>query len=175
MRRLDEGYLARIKRDKKILLFAVVHTKEISHINFLKTFFHNIAFTNRNHVFSYLDAIEDESFLKFFNLNDKDLPKVVIYDFSRGKYFIDNYSYLNDENAMTKLSALIKSIEDDEIRWTSGYVLEDFLNQIGLNVPRNVMLVVFLFVFIMICFVLIILLCSVMERFSVADKKRKKE
>lgn len=175
MKRLDDSYLTRIKRDNKILFILAILTKDISHINFLKTFFHNVAFVNRKYVFSYLDAVEDITFLKYFNLNQKDIPKVVIYDFSKGKYFIDDYSYLNDDDAMSKLNELIRNIETGGIRWTSGYLIEDVLDGMGVKVSRKVLLLVFVFLVAFIFIVTAILLCSFMERISKenVDKKKK--
>jgi hypothetical protein len=173
MKRLDENYLSRIKRDKRILFIAVIFTKEIPHIHFLKTFLHNVAFVNRKYIFSYLDAIEDQNILRFFNLNSQDIPKIVIYDFYKGKYFIDNFSYLNDEDAMTKLNNLIGNIENGHMKWTSGYLLEDFLDSMGIKISRNVLLVIFLFVVTLIFIVLGLVLCNFLDKIIKVRKIKK--
>lgn len=173
MKRLDENYLSRVKRDKRILFIAAIFTKEITHIHFLKTFLHNVAFVKRKYVFSFLDANEDQNILRFFNLNSKDIPKIVIYDFSIGKYFIDNFSYLNDEDSMTKLNNLIGNIENGNIRWTSGYLLEDFLETMGIKISRNILLVIFLFVVTLIFIVLGIVLCNFLDKITEVRKIKK--
>lgn len=166
IKRLENEYLTRIQKDKKILLVAAIYKSKTSHVNFLNNFFHNIAIKNRNYVFTYLDAKQDAHLLQFFNIKNEDIPKIIIYDFAQGKHFIDKYSYLEDANAMENLNDLIQKIQLDEIEWTTGYAFEDFLHKIGINISRNNLMIVLIgFVtFGLICF--IICTCSIMDSFK---------
>lgn len=122
-------------------------------------------------MFTYLDANEDLHLLQFFKLKSSDIPKIIIYDFARGKYFIDSYSYLEDPNSMTKLNELIERISTDvDIKWTTGYLIEDVLSNLGINLSRSTMIILFMGVVTIFIITLIILSCVLIEKY---EKKKK--
>jgi hypothetical protein len=121
-------------------------------------------------VFSYLDANEDKHLLQFFNLKSEDFPKLIIYDFSQGKYFIDSYSYLEDKNAMIKLNELINNLEFNNVKWTTGYLIEDIFSNIGINISRNALLVILLTVITIFISFFAICLCNFMEKLNFNKK-----
>jgi hypothetical protein len=152
-------------------LIAAIYRNEISHINFLNNFFHNIAIKNRKYVFSYIDTKEDFHLLQFFNLRSDNLPKIIIYDFSKGKYFIDNFSHHEDEhnNSMIKLNELVQNIEAGNLKWTTGYLIDDILSMMGISISRTSMTIIFIGLFTTIIVILIICCLSLFQ----ADEEKK--
>lgn len=165
LKRLDNNYLTRLEKSGKIVVIATISRKDVTHVNFLHNFFHNIAYHKREYLFTYIDYIEDSYLLKFFNLNQDNSPKIIIYDFTRGRYNVFNYS-LNEENSILKLNDLISNLDNGEIKWSTGYFIEDVLDSMGVRVSRNVLTVIFFSVIAIMGIVLMICLCQLLDRIT---------
>ncbi len=124
-------------------------------------------------MFSYLDAKEDFHLLQFFNIKPDDIPKIIIYDFSKGMYFIDKYSYLDDPNALVMLDDLVKRIGSGQIKWTTGYLIEDLLSMCGISVSRTTLTIIFLGIFTLFVIILIFIFCACLEKYEKIETKTK--
>lgn len=164
IKKLDSNYLHRLQINKVTLIIAAIYNDQVSHVNFLDDFLYNIAMHKREYVFAYLDAREDAYLLNFFNLLPEMVPKIIIYNFKKGKYYIDKDSNFMDENTMEILKNLVNKLDNDDIKWTTGYILEDFLSNLGVNVSRNSLLII-----VMLCFT-IILISGLISCFSTTEK-----
>ncbi len=152
---MNTNYLSRLHREKKILFLIALDKSNPAHVIQLKDIFNNIAVKNRNYVFSYLDLRDDESLLRFFTKNTG--GKIILYNFLMGKhYLLDKLD--DDVKFSEELDGLIKLLENDEIVWTSGYPLEDFLARLGINISRTNLMIftlglfTFIIIFLITCF-----------------------
>lgn len=185
LKKLDQNYLTKIQREKKIMIIAAINRSDNQHISFLNNYFHYQALENReNLIFSYLDFKEDKYFFNFFNIDlskfsnenknsieyEIDLkPIIIIYNFKINKFYVDPNSFSDEKNYLRisdnkQLKALIENIEKNNIRWTSGYLLEDiFTDILGSDVSREKLLMIYSGIFFVILGVIVIFVCSCFE------------
>jgi thiol-disulfide isomerase/thioredoxin len=180
IKRLDNFYLSRVGKDKKILIIAAINKSDINHINFLNNFFHNIALRKRNLVFTYLDIKEDSHFLQFFKIGKEELnnPKIIFYDFYQGKHYIDKFNLIEqasnidkDHDKLIYLNELIEKIETDEIPWTTGYILEDIIHKFGFKISRTGLMTLTIGVITFVLIIIIMCTCSVIEKNQMMRKE----
>ena len=81
--------------------------------------------------------------LSFFKINEEILDStIIIYDFKKGKYHLGAFT---DNESLEKL---IYDYDNNNLIWTTGYFLEDFLNnKLGLNINRNYLISFFMILF----------------------------
>jgi hypothetical protein len=153
---MNTNYLSRLHREKKILFLVALDKSNPAHVMQLKDIFNNIAVKNRNYVFSYLDSKDDASLLRFFTKNTG--AKIILYNFVIGKhYLLDKLE--EDVEFSSELDDLIKHLNNDEILWTSGYPLEDFLTRLGIKISRTNLMILTLGLFTFLIIVLITFMC----------------
>jgi hypothetical protein len=170
--------MTKIQREKKILVLALVVARNSHHINFLKSLFHSHAENKRKYVFSYVDVTEDDNLVKFFGINKElfENPKIVVYNFNQGKYFISEELMCENISEIEKnLNDILNNLDWNQIKWTSGYLIEEILHKFGINVDRNILLVIFLLGFMLVLICVIIGLCYCLEKVSNSSKKIKQK
>lgn len=180
IKRLDNNYLSRVGKDKKILIIAAIIKSDSNHINFLNNFFHNIALRNRHLVFTYLDVKEDSYFLEFFKIAKEELnnPKIILYDFYQGKHYIDKFeinekgsNLYQDQDKLIYLNELIHKIETNEIPWTTGYIIEDIINKFGFKISRTGLMTLTIGVITFVLIIIIMCTCSLIEKNQMMKKE----
>ncbi len=146
IRKLDNQYLDKIEKTRSIVVIAAINKKNVEHVGFLENYFYDIAIKRRDYIFTYLDIVEDKYLLQFFRLGNINGIRIILYNFGKGKYCID----LNDSPDLESMEYLINNI--DQLKWTTGYFIEDMLNSFGIELNRNILLTAF---FAVICFIAI--------------------
>lgn len=188
LKRLDENYHNKISKEKKIMIIAGINRKDKKHISFLNNIFHYIAIDNReDFVFTYLDFEEDKYFFNFFNVKlnkEKTFPTVLVYNFDINKYFVD-YESLNEENNYLvkndkmQIQDILDKIIEGKIKWTSGFFIEDFVNELfGENLKKEFLYIIYsgiLFVIVIgLLFMFYLLMeCSTRKDYMVNKRKVK--
>jgi hypothetical protein len=163
IKKFDINYLTKLERSDKILILTVLNTKDINHIGFLESFFHNMALQRREYVFSYIDNSE-KFILDYFKLPVENSVRVMIYNFKLGKFYLDHYRYSKDNESFERLYEVIRELDNDRLNMSSGYIMEDTLTKLGISVRREVIIIGFFFVLaIMLSFILIIA-CQYIEK-----------
>ncbi len=192
LKKIDQSYLTKMQREKRVAVIVALNRSDNNHISFLNNYLHYLAFENREKfIFTYLDFIEDKYFFDFFNIdlkifsksqnkneNNTDAvlkPIIIIYNFKINKFFIDadsfsenkNYLKISDKN---QLKNLLEKIEKNEIKWSSGYLLEDIMTDIfGEDISREKLLMIYSGIFFTILAIILILI------FSCCENKNKKK
>lgn len=202
LKKIDQNYLTKIQREKKIMIISAINRFDNQHISFLNNYFHYLALENReNYIFSYLDFKEDKYFFNFFNIdlskfypsrqnsqqrnndyspNDEELkPIVIIYNFKLNKYFIDPDSFSDDKNYLKisdkkQLKILLERVEANNIPWTSGYLIEDFFTGLlGSDISPTKLLMIYSSIFFLIFAFILIFICNCIERKHLKVKSTK--
>ena len=160
LKKMDNNYLSRLLREKKTLFLIAIDKTNPEHVMQLKDIFNNVALKNRRYVFSYLDAREDTHLLRFFTKEKS--AKIIVYSFEIGKHYILDVSGENTQFS-SELDKLVRRYKDDDILWTTGYPLEDFLNRMGFNVSRTNLMIMTLGVFTFLVILLINCTCKYVD------------
>jgi hypothetical protein len=173
LKRLDESYHNKISKEKKIMIIAAIDRKDKRHISFLNNIFHYIALDNReDFIFTYIDFDDDKYFFNFFNVkfdkeknkninNNFDFPMLFAYNFDINKYYVDYNSLTEENNFLVKndkmqIQKILDDIIDNKIKWTSGYYLQDLLNNfIGNNLSNEFLIMVYSGILFSICLMII--------------------
>ena len=138
----DSKYLFKLLRLKKTIFIFNIDKKKLSSLPRLISINQKILIQRRDLVFGYLDINEDISLLSFFKINSEVLSEtIIVYDFNKGKYHLEKY--INNES----LEKLVKDFDNNKLLWKSGYFLEDFLSSLGINVNRNILILVIMGIF----------------------------
>jgi hypothetical protein len=152
IRKLDNQYLDKIEKTKTIVSIAAINKKNVEHVAFLENYYYDIALKRRDYIFTYLDQIEDKYLLQFFKLGMIDGIRIILYDFGRGRYYLDN----SDNPDFESMNKLINNVEN--LKWTTGYLIEDLFNSLGIEPSRNLLLFIFfaiITIIVMCCFIFI--------------------
>ena len=139
----DSKYLFKLLRLKKTIFIFNIDKKKLSSLPRLIASIQKILIQRRDLIFGYLDIYEDKSMLSFYKINEEILDStIIIYDFKKGKYHLGAFT---DNESLEKL---IYDYDNNNLIWTTGYFLEDFLNnKLGLNINRNYLISFFMILF----------------------------
>jgi hypothetical protein len=155
IRKLDNQYLDKIEKTRSIVAIAAINKKNVEHVAFLENFYYDIAIKRRDYIFTYLDIVEDKYMLQFFRLGNIDGIHIILYDFGNGKYYIDD----NEIPDLESMESLINNIE--QLKWTTGYFIEDLMNYFGIESSQNVLLTLFFGVISMMAIFCMICVCQI--------------
>lgn len=163
---VTQSYLSKMKKLKKVIILFTLNRNSICHVNQLMNMVQNISVNRRDLVFGYLDSEGDRDLLVFFNIKHYIDETIIVYDFSIGKYYLDNY-----RDSM-RIVEVIKLLDEGKLEMKSGYAIEDFLSRIGVKASRKVIIFCVFIVLSCAFFCLVLMICNCI---NVIDKKFKKE
>lgn len=141
LKNLSQAYIKRLySSNKKMILIALDLPK---HQEYLDSIQPEIAVEYKeDYLTSYIDlnTEDNQRMFQFFKLGSHDLPKVILYDFSVRKYYIDANRPVNFDELKKSISLLVQN--SDKLPWTTGHFIEDLLLKIGLELSeRNIILI----------------------------------
>jgi len=164
--KINAGYIKRIQNENKILfLFAIkdiseepsVINKKLKFNEFEKVI-KTISKKNREYIFSYFDIEKDSYLTNFFNLNKKNIPCLIVYDFNNRKFVIDYSDYNTPENLNTNLLNIKNDLEKNLLQWSHANFIQDILAKFGINLTERGSLIVLGSFFVSILLILIIVM-----------------
>jgi hypothetical protein len=162
IKKFDNAYLTKLDKSDNVLILAALNTKTIDHVNFLESFFHNIALQRRRYIFSYIDNSE-KYILDYFKLPQEDSIRVVIYDFRIGKFYLDDFRYSKDIESFERLNEILNKLDNNELPMSTGYVFEDTLNKLGIRLSREGVIIFFFFILAVVLSLVLILCCQCID------------
>jgi hypothetical protein len=164
---MDQRYIKRLQSDNKTLIIVALNTNDRAH-NFVHDLLLRLAMSNTKYLFSYLDLNEDQHFSNYFGLKFQDSPKVVIYNFAKNKYFVDNKNIQEMKTADNKVSEkafeknlydLIDRIEKNSIIMFTGSFFDDLFAKMGFEITEGQVQYIVIGFFVFVVLFLLIAIC----------------
>ena len=111
-------------------------------------------------IYGYLNMKneDDLKLFEYFNINEEDVPSIVLYNFDNKKHFVDNNKLKTINDFVSRVQELKELITQNKLNWFSGNFIEDLLFSLGYEItPASLMILV---VLVMVLLFVLISLCS---------------
>ena len=161
---INQKYVEKYFRLKKTIVIFTLDKNSISNIQKIMSMIQNISMKKRNVIFGYVDIEKDYDLISFFKIKENIDESIIVYNMELGKFYIDNYK------DPLRINLIIEKLENNTLHWKSGYLIEDFLYNIGIRPKRSTLIFCIFFVLAFLAIIFFLSICICLEKI---DKKLK--